>query len=183
MKRTILIAMAMIAACVAPAHAASERSVNVLLAGDAEANSFGVSLTADGTTYMISSSAPLEVGGGICAHPEGNLYLLSCAAPEIASFEVDAGPGDDAVQFAGDIPVPLTLRGEGGNDRLVCGTGADKVIGGPGNDALYGRGGNDWLLGGPGNDRLLGGPGDDVLRGGPGLDTVIGGAGKNKLMP
>lgn len=175
--------MTMVLACVAPAHAASERSLNILLSGNAEANSFGIGLTADGTTYLISSSAPLEVGGGVCTHPEGNEYLLSCAAPEIASFEVNAGGGDDAVQLAGDVPVPVTLRGEGGNDRLAGGAGADKLLGGPGNDALFGRGGNDWLLGGPGNDHLVGGPGDDVLKGGPGVDSVVGGPGKNKLMP
>lgn len=181
MKRAILIAMTVLVACVAPANGA-ERPLNVLLTGDAEANSFGIGLSADGTSYLISSSAPLEVGGDVCAHPEGDEYLLSCPAAEIGSFEVNAGPGDDSVQLAPDVPVPATLRGGAGNDRLVGGAGNDKLIGGPGNDVLYGRGGNDWLFGGPGNDRLVGGPGDDVLNGGPGTNTLIGGSGDNRIV-
>jgi hypothetical protein len=182
MKRAILIAMTVLASCAAPAHA-SEPGLNILLTGDAEANSFGIGLSVDGTSYTISSSAPLEVGGNLCTHPEGNVYMLSCPAPQIASFEVNAGPGDDAVQLAGDVPVPVTLRGESGNDRLVGGAGDDKLIGGAGNDSLYGRAGNDWLFGGPGNDRLLGGPGDDTLKGGPGVDVLTGGPGTNKITP
>lgn len=182
MKKAILIAMTLLATCATPAHA-SERSLNILLTGDAEANSFGIGLTPDGTTYLISSSAPLEIGGDVCTHPEGNPYMLTCAAPRIASFEVNAGAGDDAVRLAGEVPVPVTLRGGTGNDRLVGGAGADKLIGGPGNDALYGRAGDDWLFGGPGDDRLVGGPGNDILKGGPGVDTVLGGSGKNQIAP
>jgi hypothetical protein len=181
MKRAILIATTMLATFAVSAHA-SEQPLNILLTGDAEANSFGIGLTADGTTYLISSSAPLEIGG-VCTHPEGDRYMLSCPAPQIGSFEVNAGPGDDAVQLAGDVPVPVTLRGDPGDDRLVSGAGADKLIGGPGDDALYGRAGNDWLFGGPGGDRLVGGLGDDVLRGGPGVDATLGGPGKNKITP
>lgn len=182
MKRAILIAMAMLAACAAPARA-SEQTVNLLLTGDAEANSFSIGLSADGTSYVITSSAPLEVGGGVCEHPAGNPYQLACGAPEIGSFEVNAGPGDDTVQFAGYVPVPVTLRGEGGNDHLTGANADDKLIGGPGDDVLYGHGGNDWISGGPGNDRLWGGPGNDVLRGGPGVDSVLGGVGTNKITP
>jgi Ca2+-binding RTX toxin-like protein len=180
MRWAILTAMSVLAFCAAPARA-GEQPVNVLLSGDAEANSFGISLSADGTSYLITSSAPLEVGGDVCAHPEANPYLLSCAAPRIGSFEVNGGAGDDSVQLAPNVPVPATLRGGSGDDRLAGGAGNDKLIGGAGNDTLYGRGGDDLLLGGSGEDHLVGGPGGDVLKGGPGADVLLGGPGKNKL--
>ena len=71
------------------------------------------------------------------------------------------------------MPVPVTLRGGPGDDRLVGGAGDDKLLGGAGNDVLVGRGGNDWLAGGAGDDKLLGGPGDDKLLGGPGVDVTV----------
>jgi hypothetical protein len=182
MKKAILIAMAMLALGAAPARAAEE-SVNILLTGGPEANDIEVSLSPDGRTYSIVSVVPLEVGGEVCVHPEETATELACEAATIASFEVDAGGGDDRVVFAADVRVPVTLRGGPGNDRLVGGAGADKLIGGPGNDVLVGRAGRDLLYGGPGKDKLIGGPGDDVLRGGAGQDTLIPGSGHNQVSP
>lgn len=180
MKRAILIAMAVWALGCAPATAA-EKGLNLLLTGGQEANSLSISLSPDGRTYTISSVAPLEVGGEICTHPEEAPNVLSCEAAAIASFEVNAGGGGDSVQIAPKVPVPVTLRGGPGNDRLGGGAGSDRLIGGAGDDTLSGHGGDDWLYGGPGNDRLLGGSGNDVLRGGPGNNTMIGGSGNNHI--
>ncbi|MGN6217394.1 MAG: hypothetical protein ACTHN7_10650 [Solirubrobacterales bacterium] len=175
---TILTAIAVFSA--APAQA--EGPVTLLLAGGSEDNFIRISLSADGRNYVIQSRAVLEAGGDLCSHPEGRQTELLCAAPAIAGFEVNAGGGNDKVILASDIPIPATLRGGPGDDKLVGGGVADKIVGGSGNDMLSGRRGDDWLLGGPGNDHLIGGPGDDQLRGGPGTDVLSGGPGKNHLL-
>jgi len=179
MKRAILIGVvATIAAASAPdAHA--KPSLTVLLAGGAEENQIAIGLSVDGRSYVIDSVVPLEVGGEICSHPEGQPNQLICAAPPIGGFEVNAGAGEDSVTVAREVPVPVTLRGGPGNDRLVGGGAGDKLVGGPGHDVLIGRAGNDSLFGGPGNDRLVGLGGNDLLRGDSGTDALLGGSGRN----
>jgi Ca2+-binding RTX toxin-like protein len=183
MKRAILTAMTVLVAWAAtPAHA-TEPSLTVLLAGGAEANVISIKLSLDGRTYIIDTlGQPLEVGGSVCAHPEGSESELLCDAASIAGFEVNAGGGNDSINVAAVVPVAVTLRGGPGDDRLMGGAGADKLVGGSGNDDLNGRGGNDSLFGGSGDDRLGGGWGDDLLRGGSGEDILMGGAGSNELV-
>jgi Ca2+-binding RTX toxin-like protein len=181
-KATTLIALTWLAIMLAPAAHAGE-SVNLLISGGSESNSFRISLSPDGREYVIFSTEPLEVGGDLCSHPEERSNELVCSAPEIAGFEVNSGGGADWVTFTTDIPIPVTIRGGAGRDRLSGGSVADKIVGGPGHDVLVGRRGDDWLLGGPGDDGLLGGPGNDQLRGGPGKDTLVGGPGRNELIP
>jgi hypothetical protein len=183
MKKALLIAsMVLVAQAAAVAHAA-EPSLDVLLAGGPEANMISIALSPDGRSYAIESVVPLEVGGNVCSHPEGKENELLCEAASIAGFEVNAGGGDDSVIVARAVPIPVTLRGGPGDDRLVGGSGADKLIGGPGNDVLVGRAGDDSLFGGPGNDRLVGGPGNDALHGEAGEDVLVGGTGENELLP
>jgi Ca2+-binding RTX toxin-like protein len=159
-----------------------EKSVNVVLAGDDAANTISIGVTPDGRGYMLESSAPLEVGGSICSHPSGDEDQLLCEAAPIAGFEVNGNGGDDTIALSPTVPVPATLRGGPGEDKLSGGAGNDKLVGGPGNDTLVGRGGDDSLFGGPGEDKLSGGPGDDSLDGGAGLDVLLGGSGTNQLV-
>jgi Ca2+-binding RTX toxin-like protein len=183
MKKAILIGL-MVLAAQAPmvAHAGGMApTYSVILAGGSEANSIRISLSADGTSYLIDSQAPLEVGSTICKNPEGNPDELVCQASQVSGFQVNSGPGDDQVRAAPNVPIPVTLRGGPGDDTLAGGAGPDKLIGGEGNDKLIGRDGDDVLIGGPGNDTLVGGPGDDTLVGGPGDDVLAGGPGANSL--
>ncbi len=183
MKKAILILLSVILACTATVAAAGERSLTLLLAGDAGANVFRVSLDPEGRHYLIQSNAPLNVGGELCLHPEEKPARLECEAAAIGGFEINAGPGDDRVVLSGEVTVPATIRGGGGNDKLVGGSGDDKLLGGAGDDKLVGRGGDDWLYGGAGEDELYGGPGDDRLAGGPGGDALFGGPGHNTELP
>jgi Ca2+-binding RTX toxin-like protein len=182
MKKAILIALTLLAAVPVPLARAAE-PVNLLISGGREKNGFHIALSADGRDYAIVSTVPLEVGGNLCEHPEEIPTELLCTAPEIAGFEVNSGGGADSVFFTSDIPVPVTIRGGGGNDKLYGGGASDKVVGGPGDDLLFGRRGDDWILGGPGRDLLSGGPGNDQLRGGPDKDQLNGGPGQNQLIP
>jgi Ca2+-binding RTX toxin-like protein len=183
MKRAILIASTVLASFLGGVAHAAEPGLTVLLAGGAEANTIGIELSSDGHSYTIESVAPLEVGGNVCSHPEGNPNELVCEAASIGGFEVNAGGGDDSVVVAREVSVPVTLRGGPGNDVLIGGAGNDKLIGGAGNDVLIGRAGADSLFGGPGDDRLIGGSGNDILHGEGGEDTLIGGPGHNELFP
>jgi Ca2+-binding RTX toxin-like protein len=177
MKKVLLILVAVVALQAAGTANATERSVNLLLTGGSDTDLINVKLSGDGTAYTVSSIAPLEAPSGVCVHASEK--VLTCEAASIASFEVNAGGGNDYIVFSSKVPVPLTLRGGPGDDHLYGGAAADKLVGGAGNDSLHGRGGGDWAYGGPGNDILYGGPGDDRLLGGPGNDEIYGGSGKN----
>lgn len=183
MKKSILIALTLVLGVFAmPAHAESG-PLTLLINGNRDDNVFHVSLSTDGRFYEIrTATLALEVGGDTCSHPNEVPTELVCKAPEIAGFEVNGLGGSDFVEFGADIPVPATVRGGPGNDRLIGASAADKLVGGPGNDVLVGRGGDDWLESGPGRDKLFGGPGDDTLRGGPGRDRLFGGPGANLLV-
>lgn len=183
MKKLILIVSILLAAVPAAPARAETGPLILLIAGNDINNAFNVSLSPDGRSYSILSTLALEVGGSICSHPEQIPTELECKATAIAGFEVNAAGGSDTVVFGSDIPVPVTVRGGPGSDRLSGGGVADKVIGGPGDDRLIGRRGDDWIEGGPGLDRLMGGQGDDQLRGGPGEDKLVGGPGNNTLLP
>jgi Ca2+-binding RTX toxin-like protein len=154
-KLTILILLVFLAtASVAAASttqsrralAASEGSVNVVLAGSPGEDHITINLSADGTAYEIESATPLEVGGTVCTHPERRAEALNCQATTIAGFEINTGAGNDVVTIGRTVPVPATIRG------------------GEGDDVLTGGAGNDKLIGGPGEDKLFGGPGHNILR-------------------
>src|SRR5215204_1553385 len=179
MKKAILIALLLLAAVPVTLADAETGPVNLLISGGPEDGGLNISLSPDGRTYEIISTVPLEVGGNLCSHPEERPNALDCKAAAIAGFEVNAGGGSDIVFFTSDIPVPVTVRGGAGDDKLSGGDASDKIIGGPDDDALIGRRGADWILGGPGRDRLVGGAGDDMLRGGPERDKLVGGPGEN----
>lgn len=173
--------LAILAAQTATVARAETTSYTVVLAGGAAQNMIHIWLTPDGYSYVIDSVVPLEVGGTICENAAGNPNELTCKAPLVAGFEVNAGPGDDTVAVARTVQIPVTMRGGPGRDTLIGGSGADKLIGGEGNDHLAGRAGDDLIFGGPGNDSILGGAGNDVLRGGFGNDTIDGGPGENSV--
>ena len=102
---------------------ASASGLNLLLLGSAGPNEIRISLSADGRSYLITSSSALEVGGQVCANPVGNPDQLICQAPLIAGFEFNGGPGNDVVIVGSSVMVPATLRGGPGNDRLIGGGG------------------------------------------------------------
>lgn len=198
MKRFLLMVLVVTALACAPA-AAAEAGVTLLLQGDSGADIFKVELSSDGRVYEIESDEALEVGAGICWHPEGRTTSLHCEATAISGFEFNGGNGDDTLTIGHRVVIPATLRGGPGRDTLAGGGAADKLMGGSGDDSLsggggpdtvyggagddleYGKFGDDNLLGGPGNDRLWGGAGNDTLRGGAGTDVLNGGPGTNRL--
>lgn len=71
--------------------------------------------------------------------------------------------GNDDIQVAGSISVPMVLDGGAGDDRLKGGSGFNILLGGAGDDLLTGGNDRDVLIGGTGADRLVGQAEEDVL--------------------
>jgi hypothetical protein len=130
-----------------------------------------------------------------------------CSAAGVATFYANMGGGDDSV--AAMIPIPSTLAGGAGLDRLEGGSAGDLLNGGPAEDTVDGAGGRDLIVGegtdvlrggagadeivaqtdlsamvdgGDGNDTIVGHGGDNVLAGGAGDDYVDGSGGSDKLL-
>src|SRR3954469_26031696 len=136
MKKSLLIVLTLLAAAPAlPAHA-EPGPLTLLIAGSRENNAFSIVLSPDGREYRIVSTLELEAGGDTCWHPEEIPTELACKAMAIAGFEVNADGGNDTVTFSSDIPIPVTIRGGPGKDRLTGGGAADKIGGGPDDDVL-----------------------------------------------
>ena len=107
----------------------------------------------------------------------GTDVLLSVERGELAGDE--QANTIDASGFSGNV----TIRGGGGDDTLVGGSGFDMLNGQGGNDSLVAGDGDDRLYGGSGNDWLEGGSGDDRIKGNGGnLDTLVGGLGDDELI-
>ena len=71
--------------------------------------------------------------------------------------------GNDDVQIAGGIRLPVTVFGGSGNDRIKGGGGNSVLVGGDGDDLLIGGSGRNILIGGDGADRIQGSSSDDLL--------------------
>jgi Ca2+-binding RTX toxin-like protein len=114
--------------------------------------------------------------------PDANAYIVQvfCRRAGIERLRVDLGEREDSAVV--NLPIPITLLGGPGADRLVAGSAADSVQGGDGNDRLDGGGGDDQLDGGEGVDTFEGGPGSDVVRSADGLaERVSCGAGEDRV--
>lgn len=79
------------------------------------------------------------------------------------SIVVYANAGDDRVQIAGGVTLPVIAFGGDGNDRLKAGGGPSVLVGGDGDDSLLGGAGRDVLIGGRGADLIGGNGADDLL--------------------
>lgn len=72
-----------------------------------------------------------------------------------------------------------TVRGTGGNDRLVGTAGPDYFCALEGNDTILGLGGDDIVYAGGGADRVEGGAGHDRIYGSLGADILVAGSGND----
>ena len=101
-------------------------------------------------------------GGGA---PEIKVKLNGAQTTWVGMTEIViyANGGDDRVQIAGGISLPVTAFGGAGDDRLKAGGGTCILIGGSGDDVLLGGSGRDVLIGGSGADVIGGSGADDIL--------------------
>lgn len=112
---------------------------------------------------------------GSCAPGDldGNGYIIEtfCPLGGVQRVRIDLGEREDSATVA--LPVPATVLGGPGADRIAGGNAPDEIDGGEGNDAVSGGGGDDVVSGGVGTDELDGGPGSDRLVSRDGLTDVV----------
>lgn len=193
MRRPLLLA-GTVALTAAALPAAAEAHSVVRIGGDA-VNYLSVDATSLNTLVGRMARGRIElrdrtVDGGIdpgtCAPGEitqdANAWIVQvfCSRRRIERVHIDLGEREDSADIA--LPLPLTLLGGPGSDRVKGGTGADRLQGDDGNDDVAGRGGNDVIEGGLGFDRLAGDAGDDRLESADGLaDRIACGDGRDRV--
>lgn len=180
----------------AGAQAASSISVGITAdgriaaIGDASTNALTVSDQADpacpggSPCYEVRSFDNPVVASAPCVVSVSDSGTALCPRATVTGITMDGREGTDELivsDFVFFPPIPATLSGGVGDDRLQGSNGADTVIGGIDDDTIMGGGGNDLLAGNPGADRLLGAKGVDRLLGGPGKDNLVGGLGNDSL--
>lgn len=193
MRRLVLgLLAALVAAGAAPGLAGAHSLVRVygseLTYVSADATSLN-NLTVGASADEVAFRDPTVDGGidpGPCrpgeVTPDANAFIIEafCDRAPLTRMRVDLGEREDTATVT--VPLPVTLLGGPGADRLTAGPAADTVSGGEGNDRLSGGGGGDVLDGGDGADGLDGGEGDDRLRSADGLaETVACGPGSDSV--
>lgn len=140
--------------------------------GDADES---LAVTAAGTdTLLLTSGADVLVISDTLS-PSNNIFT-----PRIAYIDIiEAGAGDDVVDFSGVATVAVTINGGDGHDVLGGSNNADTINGDAGDDRIFGAGGNDALAGGTGDDAYYYelGNGSDTITETSGTDSIVFGAG------
>ena len=136
----------------------------------------------DGKTYLhfSDSGADVTISTSLCHESPGG--GIDCDLNANRPVRVEGSDVKDDIQVSQGVDripdsMPVTLNGNGGNDKLKDAWSAfagRTINGGPGNDEIWGYDGNDNLDGGDGNDNIDGGSGDDRVLGGGGDDEVDG---------
>jgi len=194
--RLALAACAALAGCAAAALAPAVAGAHSLVrVGGGQLNYVAEDATSLNSLTVRLSGGDIElrdptVDGGMDPGPcrpgditnDANAWIVQvfCGRSGITRLHADLGEREDVVNVA--LPIPATLLGGPGADRLTTGAPNDRLEGGEGNDRLDGGGGDDELDGGLGTDTLTGGAGDDVLRTADGLaDRVDCGDGADRV--
>ena len=133
------------------------------------------------TGIGVSGPAAVNVDGGagtdLVTYDGTTADDQIVVSPNGSQVETSA-PGTTTSPVGSTAVENLTVRGDGGNDRITAGNGLSALTtltldGGSGDDTLFGGDGNDILIGGPGNDQVVGGRGNDVAELGSGDDTFV----------
>lgn len=124
--------------------------------------------------------------------------FMSAPLSPTGKVVVHGGDGMDNIN-ASNIPLPVEIFGQGGNDYISGATANDLLVGGDGDDRINGSsgdnilwgdnvgeqnlvaGGNDQLSALGGNDVFYGGGGNDFISAGAGNDYAYGGEGADSL--
>ena len=125
----------------------------VLYTGDVGADV--VRVDSDGTdlVFSITAATRLAVAGG-CAEDKANPGDVRCPLRGVTDVTVLGGDGSDQMSATPAVTLPLTLRGEAGDDLMSGGPGDDVLDGGDGDDTLDPLAGADTVRGGSGVDAI-----------------------------
>jgi Ca2+-binding RTX toxin-like protein len=187
----------------APGAASTSQSVSIesgtlVVTGDTTGDHIVLGMSDDRRRFEIEGYIPGRLPGS-CSSAQGG-RLTRCSASGIGAAQVNSRGGGDLVEVIETLPVSLTVRLGGGEDkfigagerdfcfpggtrrnRCVGGGGDDVCITGPRNSDCVGGPGNDYCEHGTGSDGCWGGPGRDVCRMGPGHDGCHGDSGNDRL--
>ncbi len=108
-------------------------------------------------------------------HPdEADTYsvYLADACPTAIEVHAFLYNGNDRLD-ASSLSLPVTVEGQGGNDKIKGSNQDDEIKGGPGNDHIWGLDGDDNIEGNDGNDKIDGGAGNDIIYGGRHNDELF----------
>lgn len=158
-----------------PKIAELKDGVLTLLMGDRAKDRQNVDNTTDGNEAFEIA----DVGDQLEVKAFG--FSQKFAKSQVRKIVAVAGKGDDRIEVAQTLAIPVELFGGIGNDYLSGGAADDLLDGGNDNDLIYGRAGKDTIRGGAGNDELQGNDGDDTIYGNDDNDNIIGGAGDDTL--
>jgi Ca2+-binding RTX toxin-like protein len=76
------------------------------------------------------------------------------AIADVKRITATLGRGNDVFEANDLVTIPMVVKGNVGNDKLVGGFSDDRLEGGAGNDVLDGNRGSDKLIGGRGKDLI-----------------------------
>jgi hypothetical protein len=186
--RRALLALAALLALPAPAAAHS-----LVRPGGAVVSYLSVDATSLNDLVVRTDGSRIEfrdlavVGGmdpGTCTpgdvDAQGYIVQTFCPLAPVQRVRIDLGDREDAADVA--LPIPATVLGGTGSDRITTGAPSDEVDGGTGNDVIATGDGDDVIAGGDGADEIDAGAGADriaardgaadAIRCGPGADVV-----------
>jgi hypothetical protein len=131
---------------------------------------------ADGNRIEFRDTA---VDGGIDPGPcspgdvdaQGFIVQVFCPLAPVRRVRVDLGDREDSATVT--LPVPVTVLGGNGSDRITTGAPGDEVDGGTGNDVIASGDGDDVVQGGAGEDEIDAGAGADRIAARDGTADVI----------
>lgn len=174
------------------------------LGNQANAPSYDVSFSADGTKAVFLSGATNLVPGD--TNGVDDVFLKDLTTGSIIRVNVDLG-GIQANNYAFDLGISADgskiifsslatniVPGDTNahsdvfivtiaEPQLLYGTpDGDTLVGGNGTDTIFGEGGEDTLIGNGSSDTIIGGGGNDYIDGGTGNDLLAGGEGNDGIV-
>ncbi len=97
------------------------------------------------------------------------------------SIVIFEGSGNDNIQVAGSLTIPVTISAGNGNDNVLLGNGSNTVMLGNGTDNVQAGNGSNTVTLGNGTDNVQAGNGANTVAVGAGNDTVLLGNGNNVI--
>jgi hypothetical protein len=117
-------------------------------------------------------------------------YYATFDASDVTSILIIGCGGDDRLQVSGELSIPASIDGGGGDDAIWGGSGNDTIVdllgvneihAGQGNDSVTVGDGDNRIWTDGGNDEVSAGDGDNEIRAGRGSNVITVGHGANRI--
>jgi Ca2+-binding RTX toxin-like protein/PKD repeat protein len=108
-------------------------------------------------------------------------YYATFDASDVTSILIIGCGGDDRLQVSGELSIPATIDGGGGDDAIWGGSGNDTIVDLLGVNEIHAGQGNDSVTVGDGDNRIWTDGGHDAVSAGDGANEVHAGRGNNVI--